>query len=399
MKTEIRSATHRENELSRRWFLCRLTALATLVIGLITTGEASADWSPLGRPQSEFGGLTSRPAVGQNEDGRLELFARGAEGSLMQIWQTTGGGWSGWNNLGGWLTGNPAVSNNLDGRLEVFVHGGNDALYHRWQTTPNGNWSGYDPLGGILRSDPTVTRNWDGRMEVFVRNTDNGISHRWQVAPNAPFSGWENFSDTVNLVAGNITAIAHNAGGGLNLFWRSPNGSLRWKRQAGANGAWEAPRSLDKPPTSGIRPTGGVASDVAVAEFDGQRSDPRLVVFVRGTDNRIWYRAQTQPNGTGWTAWTAFDGSERFAGNIAVASNWDGRLQLIVRSTNGVPYQRYQTQPDSAGSWSAWESLGGLTNMDPAVGMNRDRRLEVFVIGTDGALYHRWQVTAGGGWS
>jgi hypothetical protein len=393
-RTEYRKSTKHRDAQPRRQFLRRLAGMAAICIGLGTMGEASADWSQLVGKPSEFGGFTSRPVVSRNEDGRLEVFVRGAHPSypLMHVWQTTGGGWSGLNNLGGILTSNIAVNNNLDGRLEVFVRGTDSSLFHRWQTTPNGDWSGYSRLDGILTSDPTVTRNWDGRMEVFVRNTDYGVSHRWQVAPNSPWSGWENFSDTVGQVSGtgNIAAIATNAGGGLNLFWRAPDGRLRWKRQTVANGAWGAPRSLGGP-------TGGIASDIAVAEFDGQRSDPRLVVFVRGADNAIWYRFQTQPNGTTWSNWISLGGS--LSGNVAVASNWDGRLEVFATGTDAVPYHIWQTQTDSSGSWSQWESLGGATNMDPAVGKNRDGRLEVFVIGLDGALYHRWQVTAGGGWS
>jgi hypothetical protein len=385
-------STNDRDAQPRRPFLCRLAGLAAVCIGLGTMGEASADWTLLVGKPSEFGGFTSRPVVGQNEDGRLEVFVRGIQPiyPLMHVWQTTGGGWSGLNNLGGTVTSNIAANNNLDGRLEVFVRGTDNSLFHRWQTTPNGDWSGYSPLGGILRSDPTVTRNWDGRMEIFVRNTDNGVSHRWQVAPNSPWSGWENFADTIGLVTGNIAPIAHNAGGGLNLFWRGPEGSLYWKRQTGANGAWGAPRRLG-------RPTGGIASDIAVAEFDGQRSDPRLVVFVRGGDNAIWYRFQTQPNGVNWSNWISLGGLT--PGNIAVASNWDGRLELFVRGTDGALYHNWQTQEDSDGSWSGWFSLGGLLSSDPAVGRNLGGRLEVFVIGTDGAMYHRWQVTAGGGWS
>jgi hypothetical protein len=42
--------------------------------------------------------------VGQNADGRLEVFACGGNGGLWHIWQTTpGGGWSSWASLGGWI--------------------------------------------------------------------------------------------------------------------------------------------------------------------------------------------------------------------------------------------------------------------------------------------------------
>jgi hypothetical protein len=389
-QTVDRLSKRQHNKQNRRQFLRRLAGLAAVFVGLGTMGEASADWSLLAPKPSEFGGFTSRPVVGRNEDGRLEVFLRGVNPiyPLMHVWQLTGGGWSHTNNLGGTVTSNIAVANNLDGRLEVFVRGTDNSLFHRWQTTPNGDWGEFSPLGGILWSDPTVTRNWDGRMETFHRNTDNGVSHRWQVTPNGDWSGWENFADTVGLVTGNVAAIATNSGGGLNLFWRGPDNRLRWKRQTTANGAWGAPRSLGGPI---------IASDITVAEFDGQRSDARLVVFVRDTNNVVWYLHQMQPNGTTWSNWISLGG--QFIGNVAVGRNWDGRLDLWVRAPNNFVYHTFQRETDSTASWNGWSLFGGILHSDVGVGMNRDRRLEIFGIGIDGALWHRWQVTPGGAWS
>jgi len=172
----------------------------------------------------------------------------------------------------------------------VFVRGSDNGLYHQWQTTPNGSWSGWDWLGGVpLTSDPTVTRHGDGRLEVFVRNPDNGISHRYQGAPNGGWSGWEHFPDTNGKVNGNIAAIMYNGSIGVNFFWRGPDNRLYWKRQAVQNSAWEYTRYLSAPKGRTL------VGDPVVAEFDGQRSDPKLVVFVRGSDNAIWYRYQTSP--------------------------------------------------------------------------------------------------------
>jgi len=68
------------------------------------------------------------PAVARNADGRLEAFAiasqqDSAEGRLYDIWQTSagGGGWSGWNDLGGKLNSPPTVGLNRDGRLGAWI--------------------------------------------------------------------------------------------------------------------------------------------------------------------------------------------------------------------------------------------------------------------------------------
>jgi hypothetical protein len=51
-----------------------------------------------------LGGWVDRLTVGSNADGRLEVFARGADGAVWNNWQTApNNGWSGWNSLGGWV--------------------------------------------------------------------------------------------------------------------------------------------------------------------------------------------------------------------------------------------------------------------------------------------------------
>jgi hypothetical protein len=138
--------------------------------------------------QSMGGILTTKPVVGRNKDGRLEVFARGTDNALWHIWQTSANGpWSGWASLGGVITSSPALGSNKDGRLEAFARGTNGALWHIWQLAPNGNWSGWASLGGGIVGDSSVGSNQDGRMEVLVRGTNLALWHRWQTAPS---NGW-----------------------------------------------------------------------------------------------------------------------------------------------------------------------------------------------------------------
>jgi hypothetical protein len=85
------------------------------------------------------------------------------------------------------FSGDPAVGQNADGRLEVFVRGNDRALYHRWQVAPGGAWSGWAALNGASTSDISVARNTDGRLELFTLGMDKALWHRWQTAPSG---GW-----------------------------------------------------------------------------------------------------------------------------------------------------------------------------------------------------------------
>jgi hypothetical protein len=77
----------------------------------------------------------------QNSDGRLEVFGIGFDDALWNIWQNSpGGGWSGWNQLGGpgAAVKQIVAAQNSDGRLEVFGIGFDDALWNIWQNSPGG---------------------------------------------------------------------------------------------------------------------------------------------------------------------------------------------------------------------------------------------------------------------
>jgi hypothetical protein len=95
-------------------------------------------------------GLFDPPVVGQNEDGRLEVFVKGKDDELWHIWQDGPGGWSLWDSLGMPPKGffdPPVVVQNEDGRLEVFVKGKDGELWHIWQFAPNDGWSLWDSFG------------------------------------------------------------------------------------------------------------------------------------------------------------------------------------------------------------------------------------------------------------
>jgi hypothetical protein len=154
-----------------------------------------SNWASLGAPA---GGKAGSPAVGRNADGRLEVFALEITGALWHIWQdpATATGWSGWADLGappGVSLEAPAVGENADGRLEVFALEINGALWHAWQdpTSPTG-WSGWDSLGGAPAGAAGVGRNADGRLEAFVEGqTPTGyheLWHRWQMSPGGDWS-------------------------------------------------------------------------------------------------------------------------------------------------------------------------------------------------------------------
>src|SRR5690349_3114161 len=77
--------------------------------------------------------------IGQNADGRLEIFRINAAGELRHRWQKESNGeWSQWSTLGGTYFGGIAVANDADGSIEVFaVDRATQELKRIHQTAPN----------------------------------------------------------------------------------------------------------------------------------------------------------------------------------------------------------------------------------------------------------------------
>jgi hypothetical protein len=117
-------------------------------------------------------------AAGKNAGGRLEVFGRGNDKTLVHIYQTSPGGtWSNWAGLGGELQLVPSLGRNADGRLEVFAVAVDNAIWHIWQVAPNDGWSAWASLGGDVGSSPLVYSNADGRFELFALTRDTALWH------------------------------------------------------------------------------------------------------------------------------------------------------------------------------------------------------------------------------
>ena len=314
---------------------------------------------------NSLGGWIDRLTVGKNQDGRLEVFARGSDGAVWHNWQVVpNGNWSGWNSLGGWVD-IVSVAANQDGRLELFARGADGAVWHNWQVAPNGNWSGWNSLGGWVDLI-SVGQNADGRLEIFARGADKALWHNWQVTPNGNWSGWNSLSGWIDMIS-----LNQNQDGRLEIFARGSDGAVWHIWQTAPNSGWSGWNSLS-----------GWIDMLTI----GKNQDGRLEIFARGADKAVWHNWQVTPNGN-WSGWNSMGG---WIDEIAVGNNLDGRLELFARGSDQALWHNWQTAPNNG--WSGWNSLGGWIDM-LAVDENADGRLEVFARGSDAAVWHNWQTS------
>lgn len=141
------------------------------LVHIARAGDDWTSWHDLG------GSLSGGPAAVSWGPDRLDVFAVGPERTMLQkTWD--GSRWSDWVSLGGEFPAgsSPGASSTGPDRIDLFARGMDGALWHNaWR----GAWSGWSSLGGELASDPGAV-SWDStRTDVFVRGTDGQL---WQIA-------------------------------------------------------------------------------------------------------------------------------------------------------------------------------------------------------------------------
>jgi hypothetical protein len=256
------------------------------------------------------GSLTSGPSVASWGANHLDVFARGADQSLMQKTYDNGT-WSGWTSLGGILGGTPGAVSWASGRIDVFVQGTDNQLWHRPYSA--GAWQAWESLGGTITSGPTVASWASGRLDVFARGPDNSLYHKW--LGTGGWSGWESLG---GILGGDPGAVSW-ASGRIDAFVRGTD-SLLWHRWY-ENG-WSAWESLG----------GNISSGPAVSTWGTGRLD----VFARGADgtlNHKWYGSNS------WFNWETLGG--QIADRPGAASWAVNRVDVLVEGTDNVLWHRW----------------------------------------------------------
>lgn len=203
-------------------------------------------WIPavdLGNPGVD---LLPGVAVGRNQDGRLEIFARTTDHRIVNRWQTTSGSWyPSWGDLGNHNAGlsnagqmgTPIVFPNADGRLQIAVKNGGGGVSSRWQTTPNGSWKAWTDLyGSDVQDGLTFALAPDGRIELFAP-TLSGVLHWYQTSPNGAMV--MNTGLPAAAPASELSAV-RGADDRVRLVSRRDGGGIAVTQQTAPNNGWAA---------------------------------------------------------------------------------------------------------------------------------------------------------------
>lgn len=206
------------------------------------TAPNAQTWSVEERLPISISPFNSRLTVGQNKDGRLELFFTDIQTSViahsLQM-APDSAQWAVEQLFNHEDTASQLVAaQNADGRQELFYTGTSGNLYHRWQTAPNNGWTVEAPLGTSDRANQvTVGKNADGRLELFYIGTDTNLYHKWQMVPNGNWHPEVRFNNMGSVLE---IAVGANADGRLELFYISADKKLYHTWQTMPNGNWSS---------------------------------------------------------------------------------------------------------------------------------------------------------------
>lgn len=333
--------------------------------------------------------------IGQNADGRLEIFRINAAGELRHRWQKElNGDWSQWSTLGGTFYRGIAVANDADGSLEVFaVDRATQELKHIRQTTPNSpDWSEWANLGGSCRAPVSVARNLDGRLEVFtVRANGSSMSHVWQNRPGGGWSDWAEMGGAVQPGA----AVGRNKDGRLEVFavGVSSNNLVHcWQKTdrfayVNASTNWSGWGELGGSILPQVEVGNNVDGSVAVFAMNKTNGKPCLLHQIFSGGNIYW------------SPWLSLEGEN--APELTLAQNADGRL--IIFGVQRASARLWECGQRAVGetNFSSWVDLGGPFTSAPAVTRNKDGTLQIFDVPKDdeSAIVYRRQVAPNGEWS
>jgi peroxiredoxin len=248
--------------------------------------------------------------------------------------------------------------------VALFVKGTDGALW--WKHGNGATWSAATSLGGVITSDPAATSPSAGAIDVFVRGTDGALWTRSTTNGGTSWSSWS--KNNGQLLAGTSPA-ACTLGSRIDIFVTGTDNAL-WHTWTGQTG-WQ---SLG----------GKLTSSPAAASPSADVID----AFVRGTDGALWQKAYAA---NAWEGWKSL-GGQIPAGTGPAACSWGaGRLDVFVQGSDAAMWHK-----SYAGSWSGWQSLGGILTSSPAATSPNTGVIDAFVRGSNPGL---WEKTYNGGWS
>lgn len=194
--------------------------------------------------------IFGKPGASYLHPGRLDIFVRSREGTLVHLWLADGV--PGALDLGGWVDrfAEPVAVHREPQGLDVFAVGGLKLLHWRWDAA-RGRMIGPEELPGYLATRPVAVADGDA-LYVFAADL-GGRLRIWESRQGGPWTHTTraDIDDTVGLVA------VRREPGTIDIYTTE----FGIEHRALENGQWQAPVRLPRSET--LEP--GIVSVAAIA--------------------------------------------------------------------------------------------------------------------------------------
>ncbi|MGI5452814.1 glycoside hydrolase family 27 protein [Streptomyces sp. CA-249302] len=174
-----------------------------------------------GQWQSLGGELTDAPSVAFTDPGHWTLFARGADGAVVQRGPATG-----WSSLGlpgdRQTYGRPSAVVDSQGRVHVAVRTAADDIWVRSRDT-SGQWTAWVSLGGTVSGSPTLVAVGDA-VVLYARAADYTL---WQQRyADGGWQGWSKRQEFPSAAFDGALGAVAGPGGAVDAVFRGVDGHL-----------------------------------------------------------------------------------------------------------------------------------------------------------------------------
>jgi hypothetical protein len=290
-------------------------------------------------PETRKFDFTSDPAVVEGSGGRIDVFIRGGDNSLLHRY-FDGVSWHNWELLGGPIASSPSAIWLPSGELNVFAQGRDDRLWMISFATGSGRWSSWNRvepaadeflMGSAPAADLMGTLMGTDILRIFARGKKDGrLYFKRRTLGVEDWQKWAPLEAEIIGAPGaksrkpDITDIFARSGGGIlkEISWDSDH--------------WTDFHSLSE--EDRFIPSSTPAVHTGEPEH--------VQVFARGNDGHLWWQAWYHGK---WSGWIDLGGNLTSAPSAISHAGTQG-LVFFVDANRSLSYKWYD---EDKGQWGS----------------------------------------------